>query len=302
MVILNKCNLEFLKRLNFTDFDMAPIYREKDINPLVSGWRVTKDEGIIDVSIADILGSNIFDRYVHNIPEALDQFFEENSDGYHTRSLGLLKLDRNEIIDRLQSSFRIEPICVTEIEDGKYVISTNGMHRYVVLRLMYLSEVMEAKTDEEIASINERYTIPVEAKTADLEVSYAMYLISAFDLNHEIRGIFTDCDENYRQNGGVVVRFNNGNEVKYTRDQLLDYIKNIDQSIAYPDFFENGDNDKLYHIVRSQESIESFKKFSSLYCPNLQKHITLYSEKVKEEYDKAHVVDYYFGDMKRGGL
>lgn len=272
-VILHKCNLEFLQKLNIVDFDSAKIYREEDINPLLARNRILYHVGFRDVSIADIVGSNICDKNCRNIIQMLDQLFDDGGDDYHTRSVGLLKLDKDTIISQLSRSFKKEPICVTEIDDNKYVISINGMHRFAVLRLMYLSELSLVKTEEERAFLKRKYTIPVDTCVVDTSVSYVMNLISAFDINGQIKDIFNEYDNNYRPTGNLVIVLSNCKKIKYTRDEFLNYMKNIDANIDYPDVYKNIDINIAHDLIKSYETISSFKSFVSKYCPRFLQFI-----------------------------
>jgi len=65
----------------------------------------------------------------------------------------MLDYSSEEIIEKLSSSFNDEPICVQEIDKGKYAISTNGMHRYSVLRAHYLLELQRVKALQVLLSV-----------------------------------------------------------------------------------------------------------------------------------------------------
>lgn len=73
----------------------------------------------------------------------MGNFFGDKNDGYHTRSLGMLDYTSEEIVPKLQNSFEVEPMILDEVDDGKYCISTNGMHRYTILRIHYLLDKLK---------------------------------------------------------------------------------------------------------------------------------------------------------------
>ncbi len=271
-VILNRCNIKFLQKLNFVDFDLAKIYRVKDINPLLARNRISHHIGFKNVSVANILGSNAFDDGFQNIPQVLDQFFGYDN-SYLTRSIGLLNLDKDTFFLELSGSFKKEPICVTEFDDDKYIITENGTHRFIVLRLMYLSELSMAKTEEEKIKLKEKYTIPVDTCVIDKDASYAMNLISIFDVNGEVDYIFDEHDKNYRPTGNFVIVFLNGKKLKYTRDEFFDYVGMLDEKANYMCIFESIDDNDIYNLLSSYEKVSSFKLFVSRFCPRFLKFI-----------------------------
>ncbi|MBR2587820.1 MAG: hypothetical protein IKD77_01270 [Bacilli bacterium] len=150
------------------------IYSAKDLGNVYSGFEHETVQK--KVSVANIVG---FDYAAQDIaPEAfasLNDFFD-SSDGeysrgeYSKRSLGLLKLSPKTAISDLQDSFEKEQIHVSEVAPGKYVVTENGMHRYALLRALYLSELAEVGDNQEaIEALNKKYEIPVQARIPVLE-------------------------------------------------------------------------------------------------------------------------------------
>lgn len=258
-------NQKFLERLNITDTSSIKIYREKDINPLACGWRVINHKGISDVPVSNILGSNLFPGQYNTLLQALDYYFKDDN---YFKKFSLLKSDVDSILERIKRSFKNEPICVTEIDEGKYVISVNGIHRYIILKLLYLSELGKASREEEVNLLNEKYTIPCDVDCVDLDISYAIYFLNSFDFNGNIKDVMTDYDKNNRQNGGIRIRFTDGTERGYTKEQALRLVMEFDNKANYLDI-SSINSGFISNISRLFDSILSFKEFVSKYCPNL---------------------------------
>ena len=122
----------------------------KEINPIAFDYGIWKknEEGII--SITDVIGAYNFMYSNHaNIIDSMRSYFGDHSNTYASRADGMLSYSNNDIIEKLSNSFKIEPICISEYEPDKYTISSNGMHRYHLLRIHYLNEVTKPGITEE---------------------------------------------------------------------------------------------------------------------------------------------------------
>ena len=179
---MNKCNVNFINRngIDFSLFDTR-IYTIEDINSILKKYEVQGSDYNINASLANILGFYEKDDKTLQFPDVLDDLFDELGDGYHNRSVGLLLYDSNTILDKIIDSFMIEPIKTMEVDNGKHVIFTNGMHRFAVLRLLYLNELGKCKSSEEIEKLNQKFTIPVIATKIDLVKTYCKYLIDIYN-------------------------------------------------------------------------------------------------------------------------
>lgn len=179
---MNNCNQFFLKQNNI---DIDEITRELDckiynfgqINPILFENEFQEKEIQKEVCIGDVWG-NDSNKNSGNIFQEMDEYFDENGDGYHTRALGMLELNTENAINQLKESFKYEPIECSHVENGKYVIMTNGLHRFIVLKILYLKEIQEAKGDKEkINQIREKYTIPMGVININSNKAYCQYLI-----------------------------------------------------------------------------------------------------------------------------
>lgn len=114
-----------------------------------------------------------------DIFNTMDNFFDSHGDGYHSRSIGMLSLNTENALEKLKNSFTMEPLRVRETGEGSYLISSNGYHRYTVLRTLFLKELYEANGDPaKIEAIKQKYVIPVDLTGIDLEKTYSKFILS----------------------------------------------------------------------------------------------------------------------------
>ena len=177
---MNKCNLNFINKLNidFSSID-TKIYSGFDINEIVSKYPFGSDKSTELVSIEDICGIYSRQYLPRKFPDVLDYFFDEKGDWYHTRAIDMLYYDTDNILEGLNDSFIYEPIVLFGI-DNKYLVSTNGMHRFLILRLLYLSEKAKCKSEDELNNLKSKFVIPAKVSNNDLFKSYCSYLIDLF--------------------------------------------------------------------------------------------------------------------------
>lgn len=177
---MNKCNEEFIKKHNIdlSSFDTR-IYTLRDINPIIHKYEVQGKTYNTNISMNDLVGFYEHDNCYLEFPNVMDDFFDEFGDGYHSRSVGLLSYDLDKLFDILSTSFKIEPIKTLEV-DNKHVILTNGMHRFIVLRLLYLNERSKC-SENDLDSLNQKYIIPIQTTKVDTTKTYCKYLIDIFN-------------------------------------------------------------------------------------------------------------------------
>lgn len=176
--------------INSLDFDVETFMLNKnnnhqstyDINPIIRNYGIFDyvDEKI-EVSIADLIGHDAINNCGgykgKNILYTFENFFKKNSDSYHTRALGLLEYRTGEeLLEELEKRHDTVDMKVNQIENGKYVVSSNGLHRFTVLRFHYLLDCMRNKKSKE--ELHELYKIPVNLiNTTNFKKTYCNYLL-----------------------------------------------------------------------------------------------------------------------------
>lgn len=246
----------------------------QEINKIVSKYGFYKSRKTTEISIEDIVGYDYqWNNINPNIAYSMDSFFNSLGDGYHSRSVGLLDYTAEDAVKKI--NFERERIVVDEMGDNKYIISTNGLHRYTVLRILYLSEYVRLGGNEkERNRLREKYTIPVEFRELDEFKTYSKYILmtSLF----EISDIEKEYDsEKWIYTGRLVIKKKDKEQILIESDEdLLEYVKSkaniINQNISdlqwayntYPSFrtfLETYYKDVL-DINQLKENSKSFKE------------------------------------------
>lgn len=201
------------------------IYSEEEINPISYDCAFRNNGVEKKVSVADIVGYDTMWRGIKpNIFESIGDFFDAQGDGYHTRALGMLEYSPDEIVEKLEKSFRVEPIVLDDTGEGKYIVSTNGLHRYTVLRALYLSELEKCNGNiVEQEKLKEKYTIPVRVQELDCVKTYTKFLLKRYV--PDIRRIEADYDYNYNRTGKSVIINSSGEKIIVDDNELISILQ-----------------------------------------------------------------------------
>lgn len=271
---MNKTILKFIAN---QDINMGKIEKlnEKrvnslnDINWIVERYNLLKNSYIPKkVCIADIEGYNyaFMNLDNKNIINNMPFFYDEEKDGYATRSLSLLDITSQDIIDKLEYSFKRDPICLNEADEGKYVIGTNGLHRYHVIKAHYLKELslLNKNDTKSIEKLKEKYTFETLVSEVDFYKTYSSFLLQTIarfqDRNIDVS---SDYDMYTGLTGNVVFKnYDEGTQTVLDDEKLglalKDSLENFltDKSIPKKKFKE------FFEIIKdAQENYASFNKF-----------------------------------------
>ena len=245
------------------------------INPIIKSFGVFDYIHAEDnISIADIVGHDGIincDYYKgDNILYTFENFFEKNGDGYHTRALGLLEYKSGEELlkelNRRNNDTRDMKVC--KIEDGKYIMDGNGLHRYSVLRFHYLMD--RAKKEKSEEELREIYRIPVEVTSkTNYKKTYCNYLLQR--ANPDISYISFD----YREDKITI---------DYKSDKEREIINERELMDLTVEAVNNLELSTLIEIQNFYNRIDSFHSFVDMYVPNLvEKFNEISNEKDIEE-------------------
>ena len=197
------------------------VYSEHQINEITERFAVRQKKQEADVSIADILG---YRDGRANIFLTMSDFFDSEGDGYHRRSIGMLDYTSDEIMCELADSFEREPITIDDTGEGKYVISSNGLHRFTVLRAHYLNELEKCNGDaKKELKLVEKYFIPVRVNELDHIKTYSKFLLTRFNPN--IKSIKSEWDENYQYTGKMVIGYSDGKQIVVGDQELVALVR-----------------------------------------------------------------------------
>lgn len=219
--------------------DLYTIQKAEDINPLLAAFSVFTDTQRKSICIKDIVGydykNNGFgsNDFITN----MKAFYSDSDNTYMNRCNDLLKYNSDELINVLYPSFKDEPITVKEVED-KFVINYNGIHRYNLLKLHYLNEISNSNN---IESVNEKYTIPVEVSKVDKDLSYCNALLNLSNPDNY-------CKIDYTNEDCIEVSINSNKSIM-NRNDLYKYV------------FSNCINDNTRKVIEKYNYIDSFNEF-----------------------------------------
>lgn len=227
---MNECNEKFFERNGISVQDVCSkvdchIYSPMEVNPLAATSKFKTEEKPKMVSIADVVGYNAQSKnIIPNVFLSMDQFFDEKQAGYSARSTEMLEYDKDNIIEGLKESFVDEPIVLSETGEGTYTVE-DGLHRYTILRALYLSEAAKVNGDEEkLAKLAEKYTIPASVKGVDLDKTYCNYLLQRTEFEGgewDVVDVFQEVGPDYKPTDNVVVEYGNGEHEPLTTEELI---------------------------------------------------------------------------------
>lgn len=256
---------EFLSKNGTTYEDLRTkvstrLYSLQDNDSIIFDYLISLDREPKNISIADIVGYDYtFANTIttSDIFKSFPNFFQKNGDSYHTRANGMLEYTSDNMIQKLLRSFKEEPIKLVGATKGKYVIDVNGLHRYTLLRSLYLIELSKlGDNQEEIEKLNAKYTIPVEASEIDFIKTYSHYILSMLGI---VRYVSKEFNDNYKATGRAKVEFSNKDKMIMTNAELLELVTKT--------LTENKDK-WIYFSIYLDRSDE-FKTFITMVCPEM---------------------------------
>lgn len=190
-----KNNMDLDKMRLIPEWELMSI---KDINLLADKYGIYKEKKDIVVSLGDIIGYDYtYNGGTRDLVYNMESFFQENGDGYHTRANGMLDYTSDNVLEKLDYSFVDEAMVLNEI-DGSYFVSTNGLHRFHVLRMLYLNDVSRIDSEEEKQKIRDKYVIKVKSSSLDYVKTYCNFILSKLDLRCWVSN---EYDASYNKTG-----------------------------------------------------------------------------------------------------
>ena len=257
---MNQTVIDFLEKNNVNVDDLLnddrfTVLSCKEINPILDKYCVTGQHVKTQVSIADILGyPRDLNGYSDNLIDNLPKLFNREESGYLSRSVGMLEMDRETCIKVMKEICKIDTFYLRKCEENKYIVVTNGMHRYHALRFHYLNELsqIDQSDPEQLKALHEKYKVDVKIEIPDFNKTYAYYILKKLIPNIEVRA---EYDRNrINTTGNAIVRLF-GKETILTDEQLISLLKQeIEQNYElFTSFFSILEN--------RAEIIPSFAKF-----------------------------------------
>lgn len=216
----------FLERNNINPDEISKqvdceIKTIEDIDYIISNYIIEKEKKDIYVSVADIVGFYwLGSSDKRNIFDSLNDYFDLDGDGYHARSCDNLENSADKMLK--SNSFNYEPICLLNINPEKniYVVTTNGKHRFISLKCLYLSELAKNKDNEK--ELRKKYTFFANSRDLDVIKTYSNFIIRKL-LGSSLR---IEFDQNYKMTGNSILSINNEQKV-FNDEELLTYVRQL---------------------------------------------------------------------------
>ena len=203
------------------------IYQPSRISEIIDYYGHYKNAETKTVSIANIIGSGNLKLSVSDIYEVLGEFFGGKiAHSYDSRSDSNLEKSVDEMLS--SNSFIREPMRIqnmsTDPNNPIYMISSNGMHRFVSLRALYLHEL--SNNLENINQLNSKYSIQAEVTEIDAVKTFSHYILSKFSNVKDLSLEYLKDSDGYRIGlSGNSIIYVNGQEIVVSDDQLISMVK-----------------------------------------------------------------------------
>lgn len=104
-------------------------------------------------------------------------YSKDKGNQYSSERMNMLDYSPDDIMKNLSTSFDEEPINTISI-DGKYYISSNDLHRFMALKLYYLLELYQGKSEIEL---DKKYVIKINNKKINIFKTFTQYFGNFFN-------------------------------------------------------------------------------------------------------------------------
>ena len=264
---MNETIVDFLKSLNinlsrFNSLDGSSVKRGYDINPILSRfaiWKIKQEDKVI--SINDVVGYDYACMNLdNNLLENLSRFFDRDGDNYYRRSVSMLEIPQNQLMEQLAYSFKREPICLQEVDKGVYNIGSNGMHRFHVIKTHFLDELSKLNPSDKsaIKKLEEKYSFSARVFEIDYVKSYSSFMLHFLDDNLKLEIHF---NENYElTDKSCLIDFSKSDKKTIlTNDELITMVNK-----KYNHFLKTANKreiNQLKEVLKNALKFDSFKNY-----------------------------------------
>lgn len=200
-----------------------------------------------EISIGDIYGC---DKHINinstNIFELLNSFYKEEqrerrsfylkSYQYNSRSNDNLSLDTEAMIEKCNNTSEAMTICRIDNANNINLVYTNGMHRYLALRALYLK--MLSEHPDKIESIKDKFRIRVALNEIDETKTFCYFIFKHYQSKSGIKVGYKQEYVNHEYTGRLQMATFDGNKIleefAFTDNELIEFVKPfIDMDLDY---------------------------------------------------------------------
>ncbi len=235
------------------------LYSKEYFLGVLSSYIIYKPQRIEEVSIGDIYGYN-FDLEEPNVSifELLNSYFKEDKkkkvngfgkkQDYFNRSNENIFLSSNQMIEKSNNCTELITVNRIDIDNNINLIYTNGMHRFLLLKIIYLK--MISLFPDKIDEIKEKFKLKVSLSEIDEIKTFCFFIMDHYYSQiNKVVGYKLEY-EGYKMTGRIKIGIGENDEFNehfiFNDDELIEFVKPmISQDL---DFYKSI-------------NIESFKRF-----------------------------------------
>ncbi len=245
---------EFLQKINEEELLIYEDYDNKVARFAMYG---DYQEGAVDIS--KVVGIPRHIAETKKVVENFSIFFSPYGDNYHSRANGMLEYDSVEVMEKLKLSFKKEPVRMYKIKD-KYFISSNGNHRFHLLKMHYLMSSFKGE------DVDGKYVVPALVQELDYVKTYVNFISSL--LWDESFYMSSEYDKYYDKTGRTVVTYKDETMV-LNDEELLSFLRErLDALMSLDESYYIDTISSMWHKCR-WENTGLFKEFISEYFPEM---------------------------------
>lgn len=200
------------------------IFETNDINQILSDYMVVNEGVNSKIYIKNIVGYDYSWRCESNdLFTSFHNYFDSEGDTYHSRANSMLNYSIYEMVSKLESSFKNEPIVLMEVDNNKYIVSNNGIHRFHILKIAYLGRIAKCNTQEEIDEVNSEFVIPCISQKIDVFKSYCNFILNSCKKEKYEKTFWISID---KDNPDLCNVEYNKEKIIVNNEQLLEFVIN----------------------------------------------------------------------------
>lgn len=247
------------------------LYSKEYFLGILSSYVIYKPQRIDEVSIGDIYGCN-FELKKPNISvfELLSDYFKEDKkkkenrfdkkQDYFNRSNENIFLSSNQMIEKSNNCSEHITVSKIDIENNINLIYTNGMHRFLLLKSIYL-KILSLFPDK-INEIKERFKIKVLLSEIDEIKTFCFFIMDHYysKINKNV-GYKLEYKD-YKMTGRLMIGIGENNEFSehliFNDDELIEFIKPM--VLDDLDFYKSINVDSFKNFIISLGYSDEYKK------------------------------------------
>ena len=219
------------------------VYKKEYFMGTLSKSLIYKPSVEKEISIADIYGYDFkTDREDDTVFTLLGDYYKDEPkqkitlfkkrDEHINRSNDNLMLSSTQMIEKSNSLDDLITVNCVDRASNINLIYTNGMHRFLALKALYLKEVSEHP--EKSSEIKNRYKIKVRYSEIDEIKTYCFFILNRYFKKLNQRAGFKPEIKDYKNSGKIMIGIFDGNklikEYVFNDEELINFVRPMIES------------------------------------------------------------------------